>query len=111
MCSSSSTDQSHSAGDKSLGTKCSQVVGPVREEEIVMDIVRIPLSWHETITGVGQTFENVNSLRMTISNFAIAKNFVFKYVKNDLQRLTLKCEKSKSMNCKWRLHASPIKQG
>ncbi|TXG46980.1 hypothetical protein EZV62_026274 [Acer yangbiense] len=54
---------------------------------------------------VGQTHDNVYSLRALLKDYAIQEGFNFKKMKNDNNRLTYECKKE---GCPWRLHASNI---
>lgn len=55
---------------------------------------------------VGLTFESVESLRMTLRQYAIHHSFVMEFLKNDNRRITANCA---SKNYSWRLHASTLK--
>ncbi|XP_072992286.1 uncharacterized protein [Typha latifolia] len=59
--------------------------------------------WDNIITGVGQEFDNVKDFRAQMCKYAIGKGFVYKFVKNEATRVTVKCI---GENCPWRLHAS-----
>ncbi|XP_019452289.1 PREDICTED: uncharacterized protein LOC109354328 [Lupinus angustifolius] len=61
--------------------------------------------WENTITGVGQRFNNVDEFRKSLRKYAIAHKFAFKYKKNDSHRVTVKC---KAEGCPWRIHASRL---
>ncbi|MQL77572.1 hypothetical protein Taro_009993 [Colocasia esculenta] len=47
-------------------------------------------------------------LQMELTNYAIARGFNWKYLKNDFVRLTVRCNVSV---CPWRLHASVVREG
>ncbi|XP_008800158.1 uncharacterized protein LOC103714622 isoform X3 [Phoenix dactylifera] len=59
--------------------------------------------WENVITGVGQEFDNVKDFRAQLCKYAISKGFVYKFIKNESTRVTVKCNEQ---NCPWRLHAS-----
>ncbi|XP_010905594.1 uncharacterized protein [Elaeis guineensis] len=59
--------------------------------------------WDNVITGVGQEFDNVKDFRAQLCKYAISKGFVYKFIKNESTRVTVKCNEQ---NCAWRLHAS-----
>ncbi|KAJ6844182.1 uncharacterized protein M6B38_291310 [Iris pallida] len=59
--------------------------------------------WENVIMGVGQEFDNVKEFRGELCKYAIAKGFVYKFVKNETARVTVKCT---GENCPWRIHAS-----
>lgn len=63
--------------------------------------------WGDIITGVGQEFDNVKEFRSQLCKFSIAKGFVYKFVKNESTRVTVKCSEE---NCQWRIHASESTQ-
>lgn len=60
--------------------------------------------WDDAITGVGQEFDNVKDFRGQLCKYAISKGFVYKFIKNESTRVTVKC--SNEENCTWRIHAS-----
>ncbi|PKA63438.1 Protein FAR-RED impared response 1 [Apostasia shenzhenica] len=60
--------------------------------------------WDDVITGVGQEFDNVKDFRAQLCKYAISKGFVYKFIKNESSRVTVKC--SNDQNCSWRIHAS-----
>ncbi|MQM10072.1 hypothetical protein Taro_042962, partial [Colocasia esculenta] len=60
------------------------------------------------IHSVGQVFISKELLQMELTNYAIARGFNWKYLKNDSVRLTVRCNVSV---CPWRLHASVIRGG
>ncbi|MQM20020.1 hypothetical protein Taro_053035 [Colocasia esculenta] len=60
------------------------------------------------IHSVGQVFINKELLQMELTNYAIARGFNWKYLKNDFVRLTVRCNVSV---CPWRLHASVVREG
>ncbi|ONK66541.1 uncharacterized protein A4U43_C06F9260 [Asparagus officinalis] len=63
--------------------------------------------WEDVITGVGQEFDNVKEFRGQLCKYAISKGFVYKFVKNEITRVTVKCIEE---NCPWRIHASESSQ-
>ncbi|KAJ6842092.1 uncharacterized protein M6B38_303355 [Iris pallida] len=72
----------------------------------VQDDIRplnISTLWENVITGVGQEFDNVKEFRGELCKYAIGKGFVYKFVKNETARVTVKCT---GENCPWRIHAS-----
>ncbi|MQL82382.1 hypothetical protein Taro_014838, partial [Colocasia esculenta] len=60
------------------------------------------------IHSVGQVFISKELLHMELTNYAIARGFNWKYLKNDSVRLTVRCNVSV---CPWRLHASVVRGG
>ncbi|MQM09913.1 hypothetical protein Taro_042797 [Colocasia esculenta] len=60
------------------------------------------------IHSVEQVFINKELLQMELTNYAIARGFNWKYLKNDSVRLTVHCNVSV---CPWRLHASVVREG
>jgi len=60
------------------------------------------------IHSVGQVFISKELLQMELTNYAIARGFNWKYLKNDSVRLTVRCNVSV---CPWRLHASVVRGG
>ncbi|MQL68849.1 hypothetical protein Taro_001139 [Colocasia esculenta] len=60
------------------------------------------------IHSVGQVFISKELLQMELTNYAIARGFNCKYLKNDSVRLTVRCNVSV---CPWRLHASVVRGG
>jgi len=52
---------------------------------------------------VGQEFDNVKEFRGQLCKYSIGKGFVYKFVKNESTRVTVKCNEE---NCPWRIHAS-----
>ena len=52
---------------------------------------------------IGQRFANVEQFRDSLQNFAIKRNFDFKFIKNEKHRVTVECAAG---DCEWRLHAS-----
>ncbi|KAM1110956.1 hypothetical protein ACFX13_010361 [Malus domestica] len=61
--------------------------------------------WQNAITGVGQRFSSVHEFRESLRKYAIARQFAFRYKKNDSHRVTVKC---KAEGCPWRIHASRL---
>ncbi|XP_078177250.1 uncharacterized protein LOC144571743 isoform X2 [Carex rostrata] len=57
----------------------------------------------DAITGVGQEFDNVKDFRDQLCKYAIGKGFVYRFVKNETTRATVRCV---HQGCPWRLHAS-----
>ncbi|KAG0498944.1 hypothetical protein HPP92_003635 [Vanilla planifolia] len=60
--------------------------------------------WDDVIRGVGQEFDNVKDFRAQLCKYAICKGFVYKFIKNESTRVTVKCSNDES--CTWRIHAS-----
>jgi hypothetical protein len=54
---------------------------------------------------VGEQFENVQTLRTFLADYAISENFELKIIKSDIKRYTAKCKMSE---CSWRIHASVL---
>lgn len=73
--------------------------------DIAGDIEPQPSStpWDSVITDVGQEFDNVKSFRDELCKYAYAKGFRYKYIKNDHERVTVRCAVE---SCPWRIHAS-----
>ncbi|ONK80630.1 uncharacterized protein A4U43_C01F19970 [Asparagus officinalis] len=63
--------------------------------------------WDDIITGVGQEFDNVKEFRGQLCKYAIGKGFVYKFVKNESTRVTVRCNEE---SCPWRIHASESSQ-
>ncbi|CAM0879435.1 unnamed protein product [Alopecurus aequalis] len=61
------------------------------------------LFWDGIIKGVGQEFDNVKDFRAQLCKYAIGKGFVYRFIKNETTRVTVKCV---GAGCTWRLHAS-----
>ena len=61
-----------------------------------------------SIHAVGQVFRNKEHLQLTLTNYAMSKGFDWQYLKNDLNRLTVKCKDAK---CQWRVHTSTVGHG
>ncbi|KAM1033825.1 hypothetical protein FF1_037271 [Malus domestica] len=61
--------------------------------------------WQNAITGVGQISSSVHEFRESLRKYAIARQFAFRYKKNDSHRVTVKC---KAEGCPWRIHASRL---
>ncbi|KAK1309460.1 hypothetical protein QJS10_CPA09g00619 [Acorus calamus] len=59
--------------------------------------------WGNLITGVGQEFDNANGFRDALSKYAIARGFAYSFIKNESNRVTVKCNGDE---CSWRIHAS-----
>lgn len=59
--------------------------------------------WDSIITGVGQEFDNAKEFRSQLCKYAIGKGFVYKFVKNETTRVTVRCAEE---TCPWRIHAS-----
>ncbi|WOL09196.1 hypothetical protein Cni_G17949 [Canna indica] len=59
--------------------------------------------WDLIITGVGQEFDNAKDFRSQLCKYAIGKGFVYKFVKNETTRVTVRCNEE---TCPWRIHAS-----
>ncbi|MQM04383.1 hypothetical protein Taro_037177 [Colocasia esculenta] len=62
----------------------------------------------DRIHSVGQVFRSKELLQMELTNYAIARGFNWKYLKNDSVRLTVRCNVAV---CPWRLHAFVIREG
>uniref|UniRef100_A0A0A9D615 PB1 domain-containing protein n=1 Tax=Arundo donax TaxID=35708 RepID=A0A0A9D615_ARUDO len=60
--------------------------------------------WDDIIKGVGQEFDNVKEFRAQLCKYAIGKGFVYRFIKNETTRVTVKC--AAEGGCTWRLHAS-----
>ncbi|CAL4982454.1 unnamed protein product [Urochloa decumbens] len=60
--------------------------------------------WDDIIKGVGQEFDNVKDFRAQLCKYAIIKGFVYRFIKNETTRVTVKC--AAEGGCTWRLHAS-----
>ncbi|MQL93962.1 hypothetical protein Taro_026614 [Colocasia esculenta] len=60
------------------------------------------------IHSVGQVFISKELLLMELTNYAIARGFNWKYLKNDSVRLIVRCNVTV---CPWRLHASVVRGG
>ncbi|KAL6908006.1 hypothetical protein ACP4OV_002176 [Aristida adscensionis] len=60
--------------------------------------------WDDIIKGVGQEFDNVKDFRAQLCKYAIGKGFVYRFIKNETTRVTVKC--AAEGGCTWRLHAS-----
>ncbi|PKU65989.1 uncharacterized protein LOC110111951 [Dendrobium catenatum] len=60
--------------------------------------------WDDVIAGVGQEFDNVKDFRGQLCKYAISKGFIYKFIKNESTRVTVKC--CNEENCTWRIHAS-----
>ncbi|KAJ3674080.1 hypothetical protein LUZ60_006072 [Juncus effusus] len=59
--------------------------------------------FEDAITGVGQEFDNVKDFRDQLCKYSIGKGFVYRFVKNETTRATVRCV---NQGCPWRLHAS-----
>ena len=75
-------------------------------EDIVNNIICIPLWWHDCITGVGQQFDNIIEVRLARIYYSIAKKCIYDFVKNGKRRITVKCSKKETTGYAWKLHAS-----
>ncbi|MQL92761.1 hypothetical protein Taro_025393 [Colocasia esculenta] len=60
------------------------------------------------IHSIGQVFRSKELLQMELTNYAIARGFNWKYLKNDSVRLTVRCNHA---IYPWRLHASVVREG
>ena len=60
--------------------------------------------WDDIIKEVGQEFDNVKDFRAQLCKYAIVKGFVYRFIKNETTRVTVKC--AAEGGCTWRLHAS-----
>lgn len=65
--------------------------------------LRITTGWDNLIMGVGQAFESSKEFREVLHKFAIAKGFVYKFIKSEGPRVTVVCS---AKDCPWRIHAS-----
>ncbi|KAJ6839532.1 uncharacterized protein M6B38_315415 [Iris pallida] len=64
---------------------------------------KINSSWESMITGVGQVFDSPRVFREAVHKFAIAKGFMYKFIKSDGPRITVRCT---TRECPWRIYAS-----
>ncbi|ONK76627.1 uncharacterized protein A4U43_C03F30310 [Asparagus officinalis] len=64
---------------------------------------RICDSWDNSITGVGQAFASPRAFRDALKKYAIAKNFMYKFIKNEGPRISVRCAEDE---CPWRIYAS-----
>ncbi|ONK66544.1 uncharacterized protein A4U43_C06F9290 [Asparagus officinalis] len=64
---------------------------------------RVLDEWENLITGIGQVFDDIKSLRDALHKYAIANTFDYRFVKNESLRLTAECT---TEGCPWRIHAS-----
>lgn len=65
--------------------------------------LRISNDWESMITGVGQVFSSPRVFRDALHKYAIAKGFMYKFIKNDGPRITVRCTVKE---CPWRIYAS-----
>lgn len=65
--------------------------------------LKIDCGWEDLITGAGQVFPNPKTFRDALHKYAIAKGFMYKYIKNDGPRITVRCSVKE---CPWRIYAS-----
>lgn len=70
--------------------------------------IRIPQWWYHAIEGKGQIFTDVQEFRMHLVYHAVAVGIDYDFVKNEKSRVTVIC-RSAGMACKWRVHASRMK--
>ena len=64
-------------------------------------------AWANGITHVNQEFiGGANEFRKTLCKYAIGLGFNFKYVRNDMGRVTAKYAMKETKGCPWRIHAS-----
>ncbi|KAJ6827356.1 uncharacterized protein M6B38_368445 [Iris pallida] len=64
---------------------------------------KIDSSWENMIMGVGQVFDSPKVFRDALHKFAISKGFMYKYIKNEGPRITVRCT---TKDCPWRIFAS-----
>ena len=50
----------------------------------------------------------MKNVRLALIYYAIAKKFVYKFVKNNKKRITVECLKKQDTGCAWRFHALMI---
>ena len=50
----------------------------------------------------------MKEVRLALIYYAIAKKFVYKFVKNDKKKITIECLKKQNTGYAWRFHASPV---
>lgn len=65
--------------------------------------LRITNGWDNLIMGVGQAFDSSKDFREVLHKYAIAKGFVYKFIKSEGPRVTVVCS---GKDCPWRIHAS-----
>ncbi|KAG0488869.1 hypothetical protein HPP92_007680 [Vanilla planifolia] len=65
--------------------------------------LRITNGWDSLILGVGQPFDSSKEFREALHKYAIAKGFVYKFIKSEGPRVTVVCS---AKDCPWRIHAS-----
>ncbi|PKA57207.1 ubiquitin-conjugating enzyme E2 S [Apostasia shenzhenica] len=65
--------------------------------------LRVTNGWDNLITGVGQAFDTSKEFREALHKYAIAKGFVYKFIKSEGPRVTVVCS---AKDCPWRIHAS-----
>ncbi|KAI0496403.1 hypothetical protein KFK09_022719 [Dendrobium nobile] len=65
--------------------------------------LRITNGWDNLIMGVGQAFDSSKEFREVLHKYAIAKGFVYKFIKSEGPRVTVVCS---AKDCPWRIHAS-----
>lgn len=70
--------------------------------------IRIPQWWYHAIQEKGQVFTDVEQFRMHLVYHAVAVGIDYDFVKNEKTRVTVIC-RSPGMACKWRVHASRMK--
>ena len=58
-------------------------------EDMANDTICVPAYWHDCIHGVGQEFNSLKEVRLILIYYAIAKKFVYKFVKNNKKRITI----------------------
>ena len=90
------------------------VIGPNSDQhmwltvDMVNDTICIPAWWHDSVRGVRQQFNSVKSVRLALIYYAIAKKFVYKFVKNNKKRITVECLKKQDTGYAWRFHTLMI---
>ncbi|XP_017231450.1 uncharacterized protein LOC108205860 [Daucus carota subsp. sativus] len=65
----------------------------------------IVMQWENIITGVDQRFSDFTEFRDALHKYSIAHGFTYKFIKNESQRVAVKC---KAEGCPWRIWASMV---
>ncbi|XP_039117893.1 uncharacterized protein LOC120253679 [Dioscorea cayenensis subsp. rotundata] len=55
------------------------------------------------ITAIGRRYDSARHFKEVLHDLAIKRNFDFHFIKNDTQRVTVRCAE---FSCQWRVHAS-----
>lgn len=63
------------------------------------------LQWENIITGVDQRFSDFTEFREALHKYSIAHGFTYKFIKNESQRVAVRC---KAEGCPWRIWASMV---